>query len=150
MAGPRPVNFTGTFRLALDAKTKRVTIPSKWRLQPDQDFYVAPNSNGPCLSVFTLEEYQKAVAKIDARVDITESQKASVKRMLGAKTHTAFCDAQGRVVLDAKQLHEAGIATQAVLIGRVSNFEIWSPEKWKEVEAQSASSLDEVAKLIGL
>ena len=150
MLGSRPINFTGTFRLAIDSKTKRLTIPAKWRPQPDQDFYVVPNPNGCCLSVFTPEEYQKAVAKIDALPSMSESDKASAKRLLGARTRTAFCDAQGRVVLDAAQLQWAGISTKAVLIGRVSNFEIWAPEKWKDIESLSAPSLDGIAKLVGL
>ena len=149
MVGTRPTNFTGTFRLAIDAKTKRLTIPAKWRPQPDQDFYVVPNPNGHCLSVFLPDEYQKAIAKIDALTNMTEVDKASAKRILGARTHTAFCDAQGRIVLDSEHLHWAGISTKAVLIGRVSNFEIWAPEKWKEIEGLSTLSLDGVARLVG-
>ncbi len=150
MAGVRPVNFTGTFRLALDAKSKRVAIPSKWRLESGQDFYVTPNPNGNCLSVYTLDEHQKAFAKIDAAPNLSEAEKVAAKRVFGARTHTTFCDSQGRAVLDADQLAWAGITTKAVLTGRGSNFEIWSPEKWKDVESQSATKLEDVAKLVGL
>lgn len=149
MPDARPIAFTGTFHQAVDAATKRVTIPAKWRRR-GLDFYILPNPNGQCLSAFTLEEYQSTFDKIDARSDITDAQKAALKRAFGSKTHTTTCDAQGRAVLDADHLHWAGITSQAMLIGRVSNFEIWSPEKWRQAQQQVEGSLPELAKLVGL
>ena len=56
------------------------------------------------------------------------------------------CDKQGRINLSEDLLAHSGITKEAVIIGRMTTFRIWSPEKWGVIDPQKNN--DDIGKLM--
>jgi len=55
-----------------------------------------------------------------------------------AETQTLAFDKAGRVMVNAELLVRAGIAKDAVLVGSLTKFSIYSPERWERVKERTA------------
>ena len=141
--------FVGTFRHSVDEKN-RVAIPAKWRAaaKGSQEFYVLPLPND---HLFVLPE--GAMDKMMERADdisIGEYERRGVLRLIAGNAHGTPCDKQGRIVLTEDLLKHAGIADEAVLVGVLKGFEIWSPSRLEEAKSSAAATFGEAAKQLGL
>ena len=141
--------FVGTFRHAVDEKN-RVAIPAKWRAaaRGSQEFFVLPLPNE---HLFVLP--QSAMDKMLERVDdisIGEHEPRDALRHITGNAHATPCDSQGRIVLTADLLKHAGITEEAVLVGVLKGFEIWSPGRLADAKAKTAPNFAEAAKQLGL
>ena len=141
--------FVGTYRHAVDEK-KRLAIPAKWRAaaRGSREFYVLPDPKN-CLVVLP----ESAMAKMMERADdisIGEYERRDVLRFIGSKAHGSPCDKQGRIILTDDLLRHAGIDGEAVMVGVLTKFEIWSPARHAEVERNTTQNFAEAAKQLGL
>ena len=141
--------FVGTFRHSVDDKN-RVAIPAKWRAaaKGSAEFYVLPLPNN---HLFVLPE--AAMDKMMERADdisIGEYDRRSVLRLIAGDAHGTPCDKQGRIVLTEQLLKHAGIEKEAVLVGVLKGFEIWSPSRLAEVRSNAVENFAEAAKQLGL
>lgn len=142
--------FVGTFRHAVDEK-RRVAIPAKWRAAASgsSEFYVLPD---PKNHLVVLPE--SAMAKMLERADdisIGEYARRDVLRLIASQAHQTPLDKQGRITLTEELLRHAGIDNgEAVLVGVLTKFEIWSPRRLTEVQASSSANFAEAAKQLGL
>jgi MraZ protein len=141
--------FVGTYRHAVDEKN-RVAIPAKWRAaaRGAQEFFVLPDPKN-CLVVLP----QSAMAKMLERADdisLGEYGRRDVLRLISSQAHGTPCDKQGRVGLTEGLLRHAGIEGEAVLVGVLTRFEIWSPARFAEVSQSTAVNFAEAAKQLGL
>ncbi|HUJ12034.1 MAG TPA: hypothetical protein VL171_18650 [Verrucomicrobiae bacterium] len=141
--------FVGTFRHSVDEKN-RVAIPAKWRAaaKGSQEFYVLPLPNN---HLFVLPE--TAMDKMMERADdisIGEYERRGVLRLIAGDAHGTPCDKQGRIVLTEELLKHAGIENEAVLVGVLKGFEIWSPSRLEDVKAGAVANFSEAAKQLGL
>lgn len=141
--------YVGTFRHAVDDK-KRVAIPAKWRASAKgaQEFYVLPDPKN-CLVVLPASAMDKMLERADD-ISIGEYERRDALRHLSAQAHDTPCDKQGRINLTEGLLRHAGIGGDAVLIGVLTRFEIWSPERWAEVNQHAMANFAESAKQLGL
>lgn len=143
--------FVGSFRHALDPK-KRLTIPSGWREQVGQpeQLYVLPGINEPCLCLFPARELQVRLQKLRS-LSIADEKGRQLLRTLASRSDLVTWDAQGRIRVKDELLEYAGLSTDVVLVGAFEQFELWSPEKWKQQESSAATSnLGEAARYVGL
>ena len=141
--------FVGTFRHSIDEKN-RMAIPAKWRAAAKgaQEFYVLPLPNQ---HLFALPE--SAMDKMLERVDdisIGEYERRNVLRLITGDAHGTPCDSQGRIMLTEELMKHAGIEDEAVLVGVLKGFEIWSPARLEEVKRNTATNFAESAKQLGL
>lgn len=141
--------FVGTFRHSIDEKN-RMAIPAKWRAAAKgaQEFYVLPLPNQ---HLFALPE--SAMDKMLERVDdisIGEYERRNVLRLITGDAHGTPCDGQGRIMLTEELMKHAGIEDEAVLVGVLKGFEIWSPARLEEVKRNTATNFAESAKQLGL
>lgn len=141
--------FVGTFRHAVDEK-KRLAIPAKWRAAAKgaQEFYVLPLPNH---HLFVLPE--SAMDKMLERVDdisIGEYERRNVLRLITGDANGSPCDSQGRITLTEELLKHAEIEDEAVLVGVLKGFEIWSPARLEEVKRNTSANFAESAKQLGL
>ncbi|NQU10117.1 division/cell wall cluster transcriptional repressor MraZ [bacterium] len=141
--------FVGTYRHAVDEKN-RVAIPAKWRAAASgaQEFYVLPDPKS-CLVVLP----QSAMAKMLERADdisLGEYERRDVLRLIAGQAHGSPCDRQGRIGLTDELLRHAGIDGEAVLVGVLTRFEIWSPGRFAEIVQSTAVNFAEAAKQLGL
>ena len=141
--------FVGTFRHAVDEK-KRVAIPAKWRAaaKGSQEFYVLPLPNNH-LFVLPESSMDKMMERADD-ISIGEYERRSVLRLITSDAHGTPCDKQGRIMLTEALLKHAGIKDEAVLVGVLKGFEIWSPERFGAEKQKAATNFPEAAKQLGL
>lgn len=141
--------FVGTFTHAVDDK-KRVAIPAKWRVAASgaSEFCVLPDLKNH-LVVLPQAVVNKILEKAD---DITmdQNRRRDAVRLIASRGHSTPCDKQGRIVLTEDLLRHAGIKDQAVLVGVLNKFEIWSPERYAEFERTAMQNVAEAAREIGL
>jgi len=139
----------GSAQHAVDAKG-RLIIPARWRVGIGADLYVTPNPDG-ALVVMTEEEFQTMQQKaLDAPV--SEEDRSGFQRFLASSTQVTQMDRQGRINLNEATLNRGGIRAgdEVVLNGKISRFEIYSLERWGQVQAHLKRSFDNVSQQIGL
>jgi DNA-binding transcriptional regulator/RsmH inhibitor MraZ len=57
-------------------------------------------------------------------------------------------DKAGRIVIPEEMAQAAGIVDEAVLVGLLDRFEIWSPASWEKVQNSDAVMASEAFKLM--
>ena len=142
--------FVGTFRHAVDEK-KRVAIPAKWRAAASgaREFYVLPDPKEH-LVVLPETAMEKLLERADD-ISIGEYERRDVLRLIASKAHGTPCDKQGRITLTEELLRHAGIdGGEAVLVGVLTKFEIWSPARLAAAEQNASANFAEAARQLGL
>ena len=71
-----------------------------------------------------------------------------LKRFIGSESVQVTLDKAGRICLPEKMATDAGISDEAVLVGLLDRFEIWSPERYERVKASDAVMAQEAFKLM--
>jgi MraZ protein len=77
-----------------------------------------------------------------------DPKKAALKRLIGGRSEQVTLDKAGRIVLPEEMAREAGITTDAVLVGMLDRFEIWSPERYERVKVADAMLAQEALRLM--
>jgi MraZ protein len=58
-----------------------------------------------------------------------------LKRIIGSDSAQASVDKAGRICLPDEMARGATIKNEAVLVGLLDRFEIWSPDRYEKVQA---------------
>ncbi len=136
---PNPVKplYVGSFRHNLDAKN-RLTIPSKWRFAGDeQEAYLAlPHPTGYVV-VLPPPEIERLRQKV-MEIKLSDRGGQDFINRFFAASHSLDCDRQGRIGLAEDLVRHAGIEKECLLVGTMTKFGIWSPEKWEELNARTS------------
>lgn len=129
--------FTGLFRHTLDDKG-RLTIPSEWRHAPagEDTFLATPHPDG-YVAILPPAEVAKLYEKISA-MKLSDSAAQAFNARFFSQTQSFSYDKTGRVGLNADLLKHAGIEKDAVLVGSLTKFNIYSPVRWQQEEARTA------------
>jgi MraZ protein len=145
-----PTYYNSLFRHGVDEK-RRVQIPAKWRpLKPGTELTLIlwPKAKeGPCLRVLPPQQMAKLVRDVDTMPN-SDSNKVVLKRFIGSESVQVTLDKVGRICLPEKMATDAGISGEAVLVGLLDRFEIWSSERWDQVKASDAVMAQEAFKLM--
>lgn len=132
--------YNSCYRHGVDEK-RRVQIPAKWRPAKsgtELTVLLWPKpKEGPCLRVLPPEQLVKLIREVNAMPG-SDPNKVVLKRYLGSKSEQVTLDKAGRICLPEKLASEAGISAEAVLVGLLDRFEIWSPERYEKVDAALA------------
>jgi MraZ protein len=142
-------NYSLVYRHSLDDK-RRLPIPFRWRPKDPIDFTLVvwpKHPAGTCLRVFPPAPWAKFRAEIEAMQDV--AKKPVLKRMIGSFSTSIKLDAAGRLTIPEEMATEADIANQAVLVGMVDRFELWSPSRYSEAKAQDAASWKQALEAMG-
>ncbi|MEY4938746.1 MAG: hypothetical protein RIQ93_481 [Verrucomicrobiota bacterium] len=137
MAQSGKAYYTGLFRHMLDDKG-RITIPSAWRSAhaEEETFLATPHPDG-YIAVLPPSEVEKLHAKFsDLKLGDAAAQ-AFAARFFSQTQGFSF-DKAGRIGLGAPLLVHAGIEKDAVLVGSLTKFNIYSPARWQQEEARTA------------
>jgi len=145
-----PTYYNSTFKHGVDEK-RRLQIPAKWR--PEEEgtqltMIVWPKHQaGTCLRVLPPEKMAKLAAYIDAMPN-SDPGKVILKRSVGSKSVQVTLDKAGRICLPDEMARAAGIKDEAVLVGLLDRFEVWNPDRYKNVKAADAVLASEAFKLM--
>ena len=145
-----PTYYNSLYRHGVDAK-RRVQIPAKWRpAEPGTELTLIlwPKAKaGPCLRVLPPPQMAKLVREVNAMAN-SDSHKVVLKRFIGSESVQVTLDKAGRICLPERMAREAGIKGEAVLVGLLDRFEIWSPERYAKVGESDAIMAQEAFKLM--
>jgi len=145
-----PTYYNSCYRHGVDEK-RRLQVPAKWRpARSGTQFTLIlwpKSSEGPCVRVLPPEEMAKLKASIDAMPN-EDPKKTVLKRFIGSESIQVALDKAGRICLPDEIARQAGIQGEAVLVGLLDRFEIWSPDRYERVKAADAVMATEAFKLM--
>jgi MraZ protein len=135
-----PTCYNFVYRHGVDEK-RRLQIPAKWRPAipgTELTLVIWPKAKeGPCIRVLPPAKLRSMMRDLEAMPN-SDPQKPVLKRRIGSTSVQVTLDKSGRICLPEQTAKAAGITTEAVLVGVLDCFEIWSPEKYEQVEAADA------------
>lgn len=117
--------FSGEYRHNMDPKG-RVTVPSKFREDLGEKFYVCKGLDG-CLFVLSQKQWDKLVEKVSA---MPLAQGKGIQRYFFSGAAEVEPDKQGRVLIPPNLREHAGLQKDVTLIGAANRAEIWDTERW--------------------
>ncbi len=140
----RPL-FVGKHQRNLDSKN-RLTIPSKWRFDGDEEdvFLALPDPSGSIV-VLPPKQVEKLFLEIEEQ-KLSDEDAQTLQDKLFSQAVSFGCDKQGRINLPEELLAHANISKEAVLVGRMTTFRIWSPERWDVIDPKANN--DDIGKLM--
>lgn len=145
-----PTFYTGMFKHMLDEKG-RLTVPSQWRASHAETdrFLATPHPDG-YIAVLPPGEVAKLHEKISAQKMSNAKAQAFSARFFSQTQDFSF-DKAGRIGLSEALLKHAGIEKDAVLVGTLTKFHIYSPTRWaKEESATEGESFGDMMREIDL
>lgn len=138
--------FIGHSKHVLDPQTFRVIIPSKLReamtAQDVEKGFIATVGLDGCLALYTERGWQAMASA----VNMGEFDARTFQRMLFGMAERVHCDPQGRVVLPQRLLDLLGLKGEVVIAGADDRIEIWSPQRWADIEASQRLFYEQLAK----
>jgi MraZ protein len=145
-----PTYFNSEYRHGVDEK-RRVSVPAKWRptkAGTELTLVLWPKAKeGQCLRALPPQKMADLMRDIDAMPN-TDPNKGVLKRFIGSKSVQVTLDSVGRICLPDEMAKAAGIKDEAVLVGLLDRFEIWSPERYGKVAASDEVMAQEAFKLM--
>ncbi|HWD19306.1 MAG TPA: hypothetical protein VHB20_08495 [Verrucomicrobiae bacterium] len=142
------VTYDAVYRQRLDEK-RRVPVPHRWRSGKSEDFHLViwqQHQAGTCLRVLTPARMTKLRQKLDEMPD--GAAKGVLKRRIGSLSVTVSVDNAGRIAIPQDMTAAADITNDAVFVGMLDRFEIWSPERYAKVEALDNAVMAEAMRLM--
>ena len=133
--------FMGEYNHTIDVKG-RLIIPSKFREALGDVFVVTKGLDG-CLFVFDNAEWAVFEEKLRS-LPITNKDARKFVRFFLAGAAEVEVDKQGRILVPNVLREFAELSKDVVLIGVASRIEIWSKERFEEVETYD--DMDDIAE----
>ena len=97
-----------------------------------------------CLAVYSPKQWARLETQLQALPAFSRQVKA-VSRLLLSRAAECEIDAQGRILLPAALRDAAKLGRDALVVGVLNRFEIWSPETWAAFVRESERLLDDVS-----
>lgn len=136
--------LTGEYQHNMDLKG-RVTIPSKFREDLGDKFYICKGLDG-CLFVLSTQQWEKFVEKVSA---MPMAQGKSIQRYFFSGAAEVEPDKQGRVLIPQSLRDHAGLEKETTVIGTAVRAEIWDTARWNAYNAaQTDESIEEAMALL--
>jgi MraZ protein len=135
--------FKGTYVHRIDPKG-RLPIPAVFRRGLGQAESLVVTQLDGCLAVYPPSEWSRLEAQLAALPAFSKPVKA-LTRLLASRAADCEIDVQGRILLPSALRAAVGLGRDAVVIGVLNRFEVWSPESWETFTRESERLLDDVS-----
>lgn len=143
--------FYGQFRTTMDNQG-RFALPAKLRSVPGPDnnqllseeLILAKGLEG-CLSLYPQIEWQDVQKRLSA-LHFTKRDFRFFSRKFYSSAATLTPDRNGRIVIPAHLIDEAGLKRDLLVIGVNRWVEIWNPDRYEYYLEQFSGSYEEVAE----
>ncbi len=132
--------FMGEYNHTIDAKG-RLIVPAKFREQLGEAFVIT-NGNDGCLNIYTKEDWETFLEKLQLLPNNGDSRK--LKRKLVAQANDVELDKQGRILVPPALREHAGLSKDVVLAGVIDKIEVWDKDRWEE--QADVSDIDDIAE----
>ena len=128
----------------------RISVPSKIRAILGKKMIVARWYEN-CLVLVSKNNWQKLIKRIVGKPSLIISPVRDIDRFIYGSAFEVETDDQGRFVLTEDLKQYAGINKEVIIVGLNDRVEIWSSEKWKELERTSekkaSEAIEKLAKI---
>ena len=133
----------GEHEHTLDDKN-RLTLPAKLREQLGAQIVVSRGLDG-CLYVYSQAEWARLAERVGS-LDPFSREARTMQRWFFASGSDAELDKQGRMVIPATLLANAGIGREVTVAGVYDHLEIWDRAAWREQQQTVEGSAEDVAE----
>ncbi len=124
--------FAGSHLLTIDDKG-RLAIPSRFRQQLSDEHgtqLFITRAYNPCIEVYPAPVFRELAEQIQ-NLDNRAAADKLKEVFIGHAVETEI-DKQGRVLLPQILRRHARLETNAVLVGQITRFDIWSEDVWTQ------------------
>ncbi len=146
----KPLEFHGRFRHGIDG-SRRVMVPAKWRPTDKSTVLKAilwPINVNDYVLVLPPEQWRQRILDKIKDNKLSNERAAILERVIGETSAALELDKVGRFCLPDNLAPPAGLDKEAVFVGRVDKFEIWSSKRFDASHSYNASLAAEYAKEI--
>ena len=134
--------FFGQYEHAIDSKG-RMFMPSRFREDLGEHFFVTIGFDKECLYVFPAEEYMRLKAKLDS-VPLANKDMRGFIRFFFGNTYECETDKQGRLMVPQTLRDLIGLGDMVTVVGSSNRIELWNPTAWKDGYSLDSFSADEI------
>lgn len=124
----------------------RLIMPAKFRDELGERVVVTRGLDG-CLNVYTQEQWASVYEKL-SNLPTTNKNARMYQRMVLAKASECEMDGQGRILIPSSLSTLAGLEKECLIIGMANHIEIWSKQRWDELESASEDSFEDMAEAL--
>lgn len=137
----------GEYNYNIDPKG-RLNFPAKLREDLGEKFILSKNLVDNCLNAYSMEEWEKLVAKVEA---LPMAKGRNIKRHLFSSACEVIPDKQGRILIPQALRDYADLSKEVMVIG-VSNYcEVWDKDHWNALcDSIESESLAEAVEELGI
>lgn len=150
--GLETILYQGEFEHGIDDK-RRIQVPAKWRPSNTENVELTlilwPQGNQPdaCLLVLPPQETKTLVENIKA-TPFANARAEVLRRLIGSKSENVKYDRAGRICIPERMAKAAGVEKEAVLVGMMDRFQIWSVERYKTVKSADEVMMQQAFEVI--
>lgn len=134
--------FLGRFAHNLDAKG-RLAIPARFRPSLEEGL-VLTRGIDRCVTAYPMAVWEELAGRI-GKLPMTDRNARQFRRMMFAEAANLDLDRQGRIVLPAELRAFAEIEREVMVVGVHTSFEIWAPERWRDMQASVDDESESIA-----
>ncbi|MBP3853680.1 MAG: division/cell wall cluster transcriptional repressor MraZ [Erysipelotrichaceae bacterium] len=135
--------FMGEYGHNIDRKG-RLIMPAKFREELGEHVVVTRGLDG-CLYVYTTEQWMEVYEKLST-LPSTNKNARWYQRMVLSKAAECEMDGQGRILIPSSLTSLAELKKECLIIGMANHLEVWSKERWENVEQEQMDQFEEVAE----
>jgi MraZ protein len=137
--------FKGTYRHKIDLKG-RLPVPAAFRrdLAETGAATVVVTLLDQCLAAYAPGEWARLEQQLASLPAFSGPVKA-LTRLLASRAADCELDVQGRILLPPVLRAAARLQRDAVVVGVLNRFEIWTPEAWEGFLQDSERLLEDVS-----
>ncbi len=120
----------------------RVSIPAKIRNEIGNEMVIAKWYE-ECLVLVSKTNWQNLIQRLIGEAGLIVSPVRDIDRFIYGSAFEIELDGQGRFVLPENLIKYASIKQELVFVGLQDRVEIWSLEKWQEIESNAEQKASE-------
>lgn len=124
----------------------RLIMPAKFREDLGEHVVVNRGLDG-CLYVYTAKQWESVYQKLST-LPSTNRDARMFQRMMLSKAAEVDLDSQGRILIPRNLIELAGLEKECLILGMANHLEIWSKERWMQLEEEQAGSFEEAAEAL--
>jgi len=143
---PEEIIFTGEVEHSLDAQ-RRISIPSEWRAKEGSNRFVMLPAKGSTLQLVPFHTFREEILSKAKKASLANANDMRDLALLGSQAQSCECDKQGRIQIPQRLLEHAKIKEKAVLVGAISQIQVWAPELWSATQRGGEEFFDVMQRL---
>ncbi len=145
------VFYTWQYAHGVDAK-RRIQLPAKWRSPQTNAVYsltLWPHEDwdNACVMVLPHEQWLALVKSLQ-ETKSGDPNAEVLRRSIGRKSVLVELDKAGRFCLPEEMTKATEIGSDALLVGMVDRFQIWSPARFEKVQNSDKAASGPAFRLI--